>query len=202
MSASRPGGAADIRGVVTRKLLRQIASALQSTDMIAMTMVLVAALSAYATWKTEQVTNEIRLTSQRPYIGVESVHLVDAASPKVMADLRNFGSIQAEDAVIDIVLRVNGRALSLDFEPQRQEAPVVLSPSVPHHFYRHISRDTYLDAMKGKAILVVEIQVRYRGPGGDQHCYRTRDRYDPTDDFFYSQGGSLSCDRAAQSTSW
>jgi hypothetical protein len=45
-----------------------------------------------------------------------------------VVDLRNFGSVQAEHTVISIVLSVNGKALPLDSEPQRQQAPVVLSP--------------------------------------------------------------------------
>ena len=61
-------------------------------------MVFVTALSAYATWKTAQVTNQILLTAQRPYIGVESVNLIDSTSPQVVVDLGNFGSVQAEHA--------------------------------------------------------------------------------------------------------
>ena len=80
----------------------------------------------------------------------------------------------------------------------REQAPVVLSPAVPHRFYRHVSTDTYRDAVQGKADLVVEIRVRYRGPRGDEHCYLARDRFDPIDDFFYPQRGSLSCDQTAQ----
>ena len=114
-----------------------------------------------------------------------------------MVDLRNFGSVQAEHAVIGIVLRVNGKALPLDSEPQRQQAPVVLSPAVPHRFYRHMSGETYHEALLGKAELVVEIQARYRGPRGDEHWYLSLDRYDPIDDSFYPEGGSLSCDQGA-----
>jgi hypothetical protein len=116
----------------------------------------------------------------------------------VVAELRNFGSVQAEHAVIGIVLIVNGKALPLDSEPQRQQAPVVLSPGVPHRFYRHLSTDIYRDAGQGKADLMVEIEVRYRGPRGDEHCYLARDRFDPIDAFFYPQRGSLSCAQAAQ----
>jgi hypothetical protein len=197
VTASKSERASEIRGAATRKLLRTVTSALQITDLIALMMVFATALSAYATWKTAELTNEILLTSQRPYIGVESVNLIDAASPKVVADVRNFGSVQAEHAVIGIVLRVDGKTLPLDSEPQQQRAPVVLSPAVPHRFYRHISSDTYRDAVQGKANLVVEIQVRYRGPRGDEHCYMTRDSYDPIDDVFYPLGGSLSCDQSA-----
>ena len=198
MTPAKPDRVSDFRGAATRKLLSTIVSTPQITDLIALMMVFVAALSAYATWKTAQVTNQILLTAQRPYIGVESVNLIDSTSPKVLVDLRNFGSVQAEHAVIGVLLRVNGKALPLDSEPQRQQAPVVLSPAVPHRFYRHVSADTYRDAAQGKVDLVVEIQVRYRGPRGDEHCYLASQRYDPIDDFFYPQGGSLSCDQGAQ----
>jgi hypothetical protein len=177
----------------TRKLLASIASTLQITDAIAVMMVFVTALSAYATWKTAHWTNELLLTSQRPYVGVESLSLVNATSPMVVADLRNFGSVQAEHTLISIVLRIDGKIFAFTSEAQ-QQAPVVLSPAVPHRFYRHISADTYRDAVEGKADLVVEIQVRYSGPRGDAHCYLARKRYDSLDHYFYSQKSSLSCD--------
>jgi hypothetical protein len=195
VTSAKSDNASEFRGAASRKLLTTILSTLRITDLIALMMVLVTALTAYATWKTAQVTNEILLTSQRPYVGVESVNLIDATSPKVVVDLRNFGGVQAEHAVIGIVLRVNGKALPLDPEPQQQLAPVVLSPAVPHRFYRHLSADIYRDAVQGKADLVVEVRVRYRGPRGDEHCYLARHRYDPIDDIFYPQGGSLSCDQ-------
>jgi hypothetical protein len=170
-------------------------TALEITDLIALMMVFVAGLSAYATWKTAQVTHEILLTSQRPYIGVESVNLVDEANPKVVVDMRDFGSVQAEDATISIELKVGGKALSSNSESQLQNAPIVLSPAVPHRFYRHLNADTYRDAIQGKTSLVVQIFVRYRGPRGDEYCYLARDGYDYSDGVFYPLGGSLSCDR-------
>jgi hypothetical protein len=182
------------RAAVTRNVLERIVAALEITDLIALMMVLVTGLSAYATWKTAQVTNEILLTAQRPYIGTESVKFANETNPTVVADLRNFGTVQAEDAVIGILLKVNGKALSNESEPQQQEDPIVLSPAVPHRFYRHITADTYRDAIEGKTTLVVEIRVRYRGPRGDQHCYLTRNSYDHIDRVFYPRGGSLSCD--------
>ena len=191
MRESKPG---ELRGATTRNLLRQIATSLEITDVIALMMVFATALSAYATLKIAQMTNQILLTSQRPYIGTESVDLIGETNPKVSVDLRNFGSVQAEHAVIKIVLRVNGKALSSDSEPQEQETPLVFSPAVPHRFYRHISADTYRDALQGKANMVIEIRVRYRGPRGDEHCYLLRSSYDHVDGIFYPQGGSLSCD--------
>ena len=193
MRTSRRNDVSAIRDATARNLLNRIASALEITDAIALMMLFVAGLSAYATWKTAQVTNEILLTSQRPYVGTESVKFVNGTT--VVAELRNFGSVQAQDALISIVLTANGKALSGDSEPQQQEAPIVLSPAVPHPFYRHITADTYRDAAQGKVKLVVEIRVRYRGPRGDEHCYLSRDSYDHVDGIFYPQGGSLSCDR-------
>jgi hypothetical protein len=185
------------RRATTREILGTIASTLQAADLIAVMMVFVAAMSAYATWKTTQITNETLLTSQRPYIGTQSINLIAATSPRLVVELRNFGSVQAEHAMISVVLIVNGKALPLDSEPQRQQSLVVLSPGVPHRFYRHLSTDIYQDAVQGKADLVVEIEVRYRGPRGDEHCYLARDRFDPIDAFFYPQRGSLSCDQTA-----
>ena len=185
--------ASESQSAATRKLLSTIAGTLQVTDLIALMMVVVAALSAHSNWKTTQITNELLLTSQRPYIGTESINLIGATSPRVVVELRNFGSVQAEHALISIALMVNGKVLPINSDSQRPQAPVVLSPAVSHRFYRHLSADIYRDAVRGKADLTVEIDVRYRGPRGDEHCYLTRDRFDPIDAFFYPQRGSLSC---------
>jgi hypothetical protein len=64
----------------------------------------------------------------------------------------------------------------------------MLSPAVPHRFYRHITADTYRNVVQGKTNLVVETQVRYRGPRGDKHCYLMRDSYNHIDSYFLSLG--------------
>lgn len=175
-------------------VLRSMVSALEVTDLIALLMVFATALSAYATWKTQQVTKQILLISQRPYIGTESMNLLGDTNPRVMIDLRNFGTVQAEDTVVSVVLKINGKVLPRDSEPQQPGAPVVFSPGVPHRFFRHMTSEMYRDAVQGKINLVVEIQVRYRGPQGDKHCYLAHDSYDNVDAVFYSRRGSLSCD--------
>jgi len=48
----------EVRAAVTRTFLRTIISALEITDLIALMMVFATALSAYATWRTEQVTTK------------------------------------------------------------------------------------------------------------------------------------------------
>ena len=132
----------EVRVAVTGKLLRTIANALEITDLLALMMVFATALSAYATWRTQQVTNQILLISQRPYIGLEAINLVGNKNPKVVEDLRNFGAVQAEQTRVSIVLRINEDSLSGDSELQQQDAPLVFSPGVPHRFYRHITSDT------------------------------------------------------------
>ena len=184
----------------TVKVLRSILSALEVTDLIALMMVFATVLSAYATWKTQQVTRQILLISQRPYIGTESMNLIDDKNPRVLIDLRNFGTVQAEDTVVSVVVRINGKVLVHDSESQQPGAPVVFSPGVPHRFFRHMTSEMYRDAVQGKINLVVEIQVRYGGPQGDKHCYLTRDSYDNVDNVFYPQRGSLSCDDQVSST--
>jgi hypothetical protein len=124
--------------------------------------------------------------------------LVDEANPKVVVDIRKFGTVQEEDATISIVLKIDGKALASDFESQVQNAPIVLSPAVPHRFYRHLSADTNRDFVQGKTSLVVQIFVRYRGPRGDEHCYLARHGYDYIDQDFYPGSGSLSCDSSGR----
>ena len=184
----------EVRVAVTGKLLRTIANALEITDLLALMMVFATALSAYATCRTQQVTNQILLISQRPYIGLEAINLVGNKNPKVVEDLRNFGAVQAEQTRVSIVLRINEDSLSGDSELQQQDAPLVFSPGVPHRFYRHITLDTYRGAVQGKMDLVIETRVRYMGPRGDEHCYLTVDNYDHADGVFHPQRGSLSCD--------
>jgi hypothetical protein len=187
----------EVRADGIRTLLRTMISALEITDLIALMMVFATALSAYATWRTEQVTNQILLISQRPYIGLESIKLVGNTNPRVVEELRNFGTVQAEQTRVSIVLRVDGDALSGDSETQKQEDPLVFSPGVPHRFYRHITLDTYRGAVQGKMNLVIETQVRYMGPRGDEHCYLTVSNYDHADGVFNPQRGSLSCGHKA-----
>jgi hypothetical protein len=184
----------EVRDAVTSTPLRTMMSALEITDLIALIMAFATALGAYATWRTEQVTNQTLLISQRPYVGLESIKLVGSTNPKVVEDLRNFGTVQAEQTQVSLVLRVNGDTLSGDSEHQQHEAPLVFSPGVPHRFYRHITPDTYRGAVQGKVNLAIETQVRYRGPQGDEHCYLTVYNYDHADDVFNPQRGSLSCD--------
>jgi RpiB/LacA/LacB family sugar-phosphate isomerase len=83
---------------------RTLVSALEITNLIALTMVFATALGAYATWRTEQVTNQILLISQRPYIGLESIKLVGNTNPRVVEELKNFGTVQAEQTRVRIVI--------------------------------------------------------------------------------------------------
>ena len=120
----------DNRGELRTNVLRRVTGVLEVTDFIALLMVLATALSAYATWRTAQVTRQILLISQRPYIGTESMNLIDDTNPRVLIDLRNFGTVQAEDTAVSVVHRINGKVLPRYSQPQQpgaQGASVSLS---------------------------------------------------------------------------
>jgi hypothetical protein len=85
-------------------------------------------------------------SSQRPNTGTESVSFADETNPKVV-DLRNFGTVEAEDAVISIVVKIKGKALSGDFGA----AAATASNSIVTHgtasLLSSITADTYRDVV-------------------------------------------------------
>jgi hypothetical protein len=157
-------------------------TALEITDLLALMMVFATALSTYSTWRTQQVTNQIVLISLRPYIGLESIKFVGITNPRVVEGLRNFSTVQAEQTRVSIALGVSEDALSGDSEHKRVRW-------CSRRGYRIVSSVTSLQIptavrLEGKVNLVIETQVRDKGPLGDEHCYLT----------VYDQRGSLSCD--------
>ena len=62
--------------------------------------------------------------------------------------------MQAEDTVVQVVIRINGKVLPRDSEPQQPGASVVFSPGVPHRFFRHM---TSLRALKDEMYWIANI---------------------------------------------
>src|SRR6266849_3870448 len=54
-----------------RSLIRRFSEALRFADFMALLMVAATAFSAFATWRTAQVTNLLFSIAERPYIGVQ-----------------------------------------------------------------------------------------------------------------------------------
>jgi len=74
--------------------------ALGFADFMAVLMVVVTGFSAYATWRTAQVTSMVFATSDRPFVEVAKVEFEDTHSPApyVVVNYRNFGRIPARTA--------------------------------------------------------------------------------------------------------
>ncbi len=140
---------------------------------MALLMVAATAFSAFATWRTAQVTNLLFSIAERPYIGVQRTTFdsIGADAARVTIDFRNFGQVSATDGVATIRLLVDGT-----------------SSYVPADIYRKI--------LDGKARLVVQTSITYRGPDGRQFCYHESNTYDHRANAFGPSGGSDKCSDA------
>ena len=176
-------------------IVRRMIELIEIGDALALLMVVATACSAYATWNTGQITRQLMLVSQRPYVGTETVKLARNASglPSIMVDLRNFGTVQAEDVRLDEEILLDGNRLPLKCLGQCGQLAGVLSPGVPHRVYRHVPAEVYQVVVSGRAALAVKLLVRYRGPLQDQECYKKRFVYAADDQEFYSADGEIGC---------
>jgi len=85
-----------------RTILVRLGQAVKLADFMAILMVLATFFSAYATWRTALVTSTIFAVADRPFLGVQQVTFerTDAQHPTIAVNFRNFGSIQAMDAIV------------------------------------------------------------------------------------------------------
>src|SRR6266849_6901308 len=128
-----------------RSLIRRFSEALRFADFMALLMVAATAFSAFATWRTAQVTNLLFSIAERPYIGVQRTTFdsIGADAARVTIDFRNFGQVSATDGVATIRLLVDGTPL------ERGTAATInvgmVSPTVPHLYSSYIPADIYLE---------------------------------------------------------
>lgn len=94
-------------------------------DFMALLMVLATFFSAYATWRTSQVTSLIFAIANRPYLGVQQVtfEAVDTQRPTIVINFRNFGSIPALDAIVSVHAVVDGKTAKEPTESCRPPTP-------------------------------------------------------------------------------
>ena len=175
--------------------LAKLTQALKLADFMAILMVFATICSAYATWRTAEVTSLIFAVAYRPILGVEKVDFdaVDSAMPAIKVDYRNFSQIAARDAHMEVNAVVDGNAV---MPPEGTTAAVeagILSPSVPHFFYAYIRPELYQTVAAGKSKLQVQVKMTYRGPArATEYCYLERMVYDFRARVFNSAGGSRS----------
>ena len=92
-----------------RSGIRRLVVSVELADLLGFLMILATAFSAYSTWRTAELAGQLLLITARPYLGNAGVHFdrIDTDEPRVVADLRNFGSVQATDTTIEGELLFN-----------------------------------------------------------------------------------------------
>jgi hypothetical protein len=179
-----------------RSLIRRFSEVLQFADFMALLMVAATAFSAFATWRTAQVTNLLFSIAECPYIGVERVAFDSIASDaaRLTIDFRNFGQVSAIDGVATIRELVDGKPLERGAVATINVGMV--SPTVPHLNFRFIPADLYKKILDGQAHLVVQVIITYRGPDQREFCYDQLLTYDHRVNTFGSSGGTDKCSGA------
>ncbi len=178
-----------------RSLVARMAEAIKLADFMALLMVLATFFSAYATWRTAMVTSTIFAVADRPFLGVQNVVFegTDPAHPIIRVDFRNFGNIQALDAIVSAHAVVDGKQVKIPDTMSEMDAGI-LSPNVPHTFYLYIPADKYQAVAAGKSNLQVHVSMVYKGPAHVQQlCYFERFAYDSRTSIFQASGGNDKC---------
>jgi hypothetical protein len=97
-----------------KSLMRRLTEVLRFADFMALLMVAATAFSAYAAWRTAQVTSHIFALEERPFIGIEGVTFEqgDTANPRAVVEYRNFGKIPASGAIITVIALADGKRVA------------------------------------------------------------------------------------------
>jgi hypothetical protein len=193
-----PGTARDEHELLRteQKEVRRLTEVLRIADLMAILMVLATIFSAYATWRTAQVTSSVFLIADRPFLGVRQVQFeaVDSPNPMIAIDFRNFGQIPALDTLASAHAVVNGKMIKPnDGEMTSMDAGIV-PPSVPFYLYAFLPADLYHEVLSGKSNLQVHVHLIYKGPRQQrEYCYFERIVYDYRSSSFRMGGGNEHC---------
>jgi ATP-dependent Clp protease adapter protein ClpS len=178
-----------------RTVVRRLSKVLRFNDFMTVMMVIATIFSAFATWRTAQVTNLLFAIEERPYIGVERVTVdsIDADFARVMIDCRNFGSVSANDGVAQVSVTIDDATLPETTPTAGIQNIVIVSPTVPHRIFRFVPKALYEQVREGHSRMIVHIVFNYRGPDQRQFCYSEMMGYDRRTADFISIGGSDRC---------
>jgi hypothetical protein len=178
-----------------KSLMRRV---LRFADFMALLMVAATAFSAYAAWRTAQVTSHIFALEERPFIGIEGVTFEqgDTSNPRAVVEYRNFGKIPASGAIIAVVALADGKRIGDMPNEMSSILAGVLSPGVPHFFYTYFPVNTYKSIVTGKASLMLHVRAEYKGAGGEPYCYTERVVFDYRSAGFRPAGGTDRCNES------
>jgi hypothetical protein len=178
-----------------KSLMRRLTEVLRFADFMALLMVAATAFSAYAAWRTAQVTSHIFALEERPFIGIERVTFEqgDTPNPRAVVEYRNFGKIPASGAIIAVIALADGKRVAEMSNEMSSISAGMLSPSVPHFFYKYFPVDTYKSVVTGKVSLMIDVHAEYKGAGGEAFCYTERVVFDYRSAGFRPAGGTDRC---------
>ena len=174
--------------------------AIRLADFMAILMVLATGFSAYAAWRTAQVTRMVFAVSDRPFIGVESAKFEQRTTeaPRVAVSFKNFGRIPAIDAFVSVHSVVDGKLIKSTDGDMTTMDTGVLSPGVDHYFYNYLSPEIYQAVVSGKSKMQIHVRIYYKGPAqSEQFCYFERIFFDQHSATFRAGGGSDRCSGTA-----
>jgi hypothetical protein len=178
-----------------KSLIRRLTEVLQFADFMALLMVAATAFSAYAAWRTAQVTSHIFALEERPFVGIERATFEqgEPPNPRAVVQYRNFGKIPASGAIVTVIALVNGKRVADSPNEMSSVSEGVLSPGVLHFFYTYFPVDTYKSVVAGKASLMLDARAEYKGAGGEPYCYTERMVFDYRSAGFRPVGGTDRC---------
>jgi hypothetical protein len=175
-----------------KSMMRRLTEVLQFADFMALLMVAATAFSAYAAWRTAQVTSHIFALEERPFVGIENVTFEqgDTPNPRAVIQYRNFGKIPTSGAILTVTALAEGKRLADTHGEMSSTSPGMLSP---HFFYTYFPPDTYKAVVAGKETLMIDVHAEYKGTSGDIFCYSERVVFDYRSASFRPAGGTDRC---------
>jgi uncharacterized protein YggT (Ycf19 family) len=178
-----------------RGIVQRLSKVLRFNDFMTFMMVIATALSAFATWRTAEVTNLLFSVAERPYIGIEKVSLDGTFGDfaRVAIDCRNFGNVSATRGVARVTIKIDGKELPQETDANATNNIGMVSPSVPQLIFRFIPIDLYRKVSSGQSRMVVHVLFTYRGPDRREFCYDQLMTYDQRSASFISSGGTDRC---------
>jgi hypothetical protein len=180
-----------------RSLISRLTHEIRFVDFMGILMVAATAFSAFATWRTAQVTNLVFATADRPFLGVQQVRIEGGGSsnPTIAVDFRNFGQIPALNSMVSVHSLVDGKLVKEPHDDMSAIDAGIVSPTVPHFFYSYLPADKYQSIVTGQSTLQVHVRMVYKGPEQQhQYCYFERVVYDYRSAAFRLAGGDDRCD--------
>jgi len=181
--------------ITERSLVRRLISVARFGDFMAILMVAATAFSAFATWRTAEVTSRVFAMEDRPFIGVLRITFEQSRTlgPRAVVEYQNFGKLPASAAIISVSLLAEGKKLPEIADEMSSISAGILSPGVPHFFYRYMQQATYDTVVAGKVRLMVYVRAEYKGALSSQFCYAERFAYDFRSESFRPAGGTDQC---------